>query len=744
MSDRPPTPFALSLLKGRSFLLATVDRIDAWTRALPGRAWRGLRGLSPGQWGVVALALLVIAGAIADFATRPPPLPRYASVKTAWRPSEAWLYDRHGVLIDSARVDFAARRLGWTPFERIAPVMRETVIAAEDKRFARHGGVDWLALAGAARDRIRGRAHRGASTLSMQLAGYLAPELAAPGRRGPWEKLRQLRAARALEADWSKDEILEAYLNLAGFRGEAQGIGAAALSLLGKTPDALARDDALLLAALLPEPRASPARVAARACALTGGGDCARFPALAASMLGPTRSLALDPGLAPHLSNRLLTKPGLRVTTTLDANVQRIAIRALRRQLSGLGATRARDGAAVVVDNASGAVLAYVGGVGGASTAPAVDGANAYRQAGSTLKPFLYAQAIERGYLTPASILDDSPVQLDTASGLYVPQNYDRAFKGPVSARAALAGSLNVPAVRTLLLVGVEPFRDRLWDTGYRGLTEDGQYYGFSLALGSAEVTLLEQAAAYRSLALGGRWSPPLLTAGARAAPRRVTSPEAAWLTADMIADAGARAGTFGVDSALRLPFWAAVKTGTSKAMRDNWCVGFTDRYTVAVWVGNLEGDPMRAVSGTSGAAPVWRDIMLALGPGRSQRASPPMPAGIETRLVRATSGTTREYFLRGTGQAVMAAAPPEARRPRIVSPVAGSVYALDPDIPPARQRLAIGVTGPVVAHRLVLDRRDLGPADSGPLILAPPGPHLLKLVDAGGHTVDQVRFTIR
>src|SRR4051794_15935954 len=184
----------------------------------------------------------------------------------------------------------------------------------------------------------------------------------------------------------------------------------------------------------------------------------------------------------------------------------------------------------------------------GASTAPAVDGANSYRQAGSTLKPFLYAQVIEKGYLTPASILDDSPVQLDTASGLYVPQNYDRGFKGQVSARSALAGSLNVPAVRTLLLVGVDPFRDRLWDTGYRGMTEDGEYYGYSLALGSAEVTLLEQGDAYRSLANAGRWSPLRLTASdPHTPPRKVTTPQAAWLVADMMADANARAATFGL-----------------------------------------------------------------------------------------------------------------------------------------------------------------------------------------------------
>ena len=679
----------------------------------------------------------------ADWITRPPPLPSYVQVRAAWRPSESWLYDRHGRLLDSARVDFAARRLAWTPLDAVSAPLKATVIAAEDRRFASHDGVDWWALAGSLRARFKSERTRGASTISMQLAAYLSPDLARPGARSTRDKLRQMRAALALEARWSKDQILEAYLNLAGVRGEAQGIGAAALGLFGKTPDTLTADDAALLVALLPDPKADAAQVARRACAISGG-DCSRFAGAAASMLGPTRSLTLDPGLAPHLAARLLTKPGKRVATTLDTRVQIVAARALRRQLIGLGGTRARDGAVVVVDNASGDVLAYVGGIGGASTAPQVDGADAYRQAGSTLKPFLYAQAIERGYLTAASILDDSPVQLDTASGLYVPQNYDRAFKGPVSARAALAGSLNVPAVRTLLLTGVDAFRDRLWDTGYRGLTQDGQYYGFSLALGSAEVTLLEQADAYRSLANGGRWSPLRLTADApRTAPRAVTTPQAAWLVGDMLADAGARATSFGLDSALRLPFWAAVKTGTSKGMRDNWCVGYSRRFTVAVWVGNLEGDPMRAVSGTSGAAPVWRDVMLALGGG----APPPMPPGIEMRAIR-FAGTNeqqrREFFLAGTAQPLFAPAPPEARRARITSPLSGSVYALDPDIPAPRQRLAVGVSGMVAGHRLVLDRRDLGPADSAPLVLAAPGAHRLRLIDPGGRVVDQVRFTMR
>jgi len=680
--------------------------------------------------------------------TLPPPLPSYAKVKADWRPSESWLYDRDGRLIDAERVDFAARRLAWTPLGEVAPVVPEAIVAAEDHRFRDHQGVDWLALFGSIRDRLKGEKARGASTLSMQLAAWLAPDIAAPGARGWRDKLRQMRAAWALEDRWSKDEILEAYLNLAGFRGEAQGVGAAALTLFGKAPDALSPSDATLLAALLPDPQADPSAVARRACALVADrGQCPALRIAAGAMMSPARRLALDPGLAPHLARRLLREPGLRVTTTLDRQIQRIAAMALQRQLQGLGSARARDGAVVVVDNASGDVLAYVGGVGGGSTAAAVDGANAYRQAGSTLKPFLYAQTIEKGFLTPASILDDSPVQLDTASGLYVPQNYDHAFKGPVSVRSALAGSLNVPAVRTLLLDGVDSFRDRLWDSGYRGLTEDGQYYGFSLALGSAEVTLLEQAAAYRMLALGARYAPLRIRVDdPRPALRAVGSRQAAWIVADMLADTDARAQSFGIDSALRLPFWAAVKTGTSKAMRDNWCIGFSDRFTVAVWIGNLEGDSMRAVSGTSGAAPVWRDVMRALHADRPSRA-PAMPDGVEARTVRFADGIEpprRDYFLKGTAQELQTVAPAESRRPRIVNPASGTVYALDPDIPIDRQRIAIRVSGLVLGHRLVVDKRDVGPASVSPQVLAGPGLHRVRLVDLDGKVVDQVLFTMR
>ena len=400
----------------------------------------------------------------------------------------------------------------------------------------------------------------------MQVAGFLAPDLLRPGRRRWLDKIRQIRAARALDSAWSKPEILEAYFNLAGFRGEAQGIAAASRTLFGKAPDALSPQEARLITALLPSPQAEASEIAARACRADPT-ECTTLTNAAAEMVSHKSDRGLGPGLAPHLAGRLLQQPGMQVVSTVDATIQLAATQALRHQLRALGRARARDGAVVVLDNASGDVLAYVGGAGEGSTAGAVDGADASRQAGSTLKPFLYGLAFEKGWLTPASILDDAPVALVTESGLYVPQDYDHAFKGPVSARTALAGSLNVPAVRALMVAGVEPLRDRLWDLGYYGLTQDGSYYGYSLALGSADVTLLEQANAYRALANGGGWSPwRMRLDDPRPASRAIMSPQSAWLVGDILADPAARVVTFGQDSALRLPFWSVISCSRARS----------------------------------------------------------------------------------------------------------------------------------------------------------------------------------
>jgi penicillin-binding protein 1C len=231
-----------------------------------------------------------------------------------------------------------------------------------------------------------------------------------------------------------------------------------------------------------------------------------------------------------------------------------------------------------------------------------------------------------------------------------------------------------------------------------------------------------------------------------REAPRAVLSPQAAWITGSILSDPVARSVTFGLDSALKLPFWAAAKTGTSKGMRDNWCIGWSERYTVAVWVGNLEGDSMKAVSGTSGAAPVWHDIMQALHQSHPGKAPAP-PPGVTMQPVsfdKAIESPRREWFMPGTAQAHFGAAPVVSRRPHITNPVSGSIFALDPDIPLERQRLAVQVSGEVQGHRLLLDRKDIGDASSRPLIIGPRGAHRLVLANAEGRVVDQVLFTIR
>ncbi|MBS1185881.1 MAG: penicillin-binding protein, partial [Proteobacteria bacterium] len=210
-------------------------------------------------------------------------------------------------------------------------------------------------------------------------------------------------------------------------------------------------------------------------------------------------------GMAPHLATRLQLAPGERRRTTLDRELQRRATAALESQLSQLVGQDVEDGALLVLDNASGEVRAYVGSRRDARQHQ-VDGVRAQRQAGSTLKPFLYALALEQQILTAASPLDDSPVAITTPSGQYVPQNYDRQFKGRVSVRTALAGSLNVPAVRTLLLTGIEPFHQQLRQLGLP-LAQDADFYGYALALGSPEVDLWSLTNAYRALANGGRYS---------------------------------------------------------------------------------------------------------------------------------------------------------------------------------------------------------------------------------------------
>ena len=711
---------------------------------------------APGAW-LLALIVLAPGAAAADF-------PAYGQVRREWQSSEAWLLDRNGRELQRLRLDSTVRRYTWVGVDQVSPALREALLASEDQRFYEHEGVDWKAAINAAMGNLGGANTRGASTLTMQLAGMLDPDLRRDNApRSFAQKVGQARAALEIERRWKKDEILEAYLNLVTFRGELQGVAAMSHGLFGKAPHGLNRREAAIAAALIRGPNADARRVADRACWLLNPQDGAKGkrPASAQSCDGLAvevkqtlaRGYEAFPraDAAPHVARKLLTRGGERVASTLDADAQSVARAALRARLAELGGRNVEDGAVVVLDNASGEVLAYVGSSGDMSQAAAVDGASAPRQAGSTLKPFLYGLAIEEGRLTAASVLDDSPVQIKTDTGLYIPRNYSKAYRGAVSVRASLAGSLNVPAVRTLMMVGPDRFVDRLRAVGLETVRESGDYYGYSLALGSADVTLLQLTNAYRTLANDGVWSQVRFVPGQRqAAPRRAISVAASYIVADILSDRAARALAFGLANPLETPFWSAVKTGTSKDMRDNWAIGFSRRHTVGVWVGNAGGDPMHDVSGVSGAAPVWRDLMLHLHQrGRIASEPPVPPVGVVAQDLRyepAIEPARREVFVAGSERVLVQLAGHGASgdlAPRIASPTPGSIIALDPDIPPANQRLRFSATSAVTGH-WELDGRHVGDARR-PLTWPPlPGLHRLRLIGATGEALDESSFEVR
>jgi len=711
----------------------------------------------------------------------------FEEVKREFRSSDTAVLDRNGELLQRVRTDATVRRGQWIALADVSPALRTAMVLSEDRRFYEHSGIDWRAVSSAAWGNLWNTRTRGASTITMQLSGLLDDELRrAAGGRSFTQKIGQTVAATQLERSWRKDQILEAYLNTVPFRGEIVGIDALSRTLFGKAPSGLDAREASVAAALVRAPNATPALVAQRACevlrTMEPGQkvDCGAIDMFTSAAV-QRRAFDANEGIAPHAARRVLREmrdanagvaptPALPqrgrekdkeavVRTTLRAPLQRFALDALHRHLRELRDRHVEDGALVVLDNASGEVLAWVGSSGPLSQAAEVDGVTALRQPGSTLKPLLYGQAIAEKRLTAASLIEDSSAQISTASGLYIPQNYDRRFKGPVSARTALAASLNVPAVRTLVMVSPESFARELRAAGLP-LRESGDYYGYSLALGSAEVSLLSLANAYRMMANGGRYGPTTLTARPPASPADraraaaappLLDPRAAFIVGDILSDPNARTRTFGLDSILSTRFWTAVKTGTSKDMRDNWAVGWSQRYTVGVWVGNASGASMWDVSGTSGAAPIWAEVMRFLHAREPSRAPVP-PAGlVEARVEfgpaadgNAIEAARSEWFLQGTEQPLFAldtGMAADAAAARITAPSDGTIIALDPDIPPLRQRVRFESEGRGVQWRI--DGKFFARGNSAQW-LPWPGRHVIELVDASGKVVDQRKLEVR
>ncbi|MFO0762493.1 MAG: penicillin-binding protein 1C [Byssovorax sp.] len=560
-------------------------------------------------------------------------------------PTGALIRDRHGVVLRELRAD-DGHRARFIALDEVGERLPKALVAAEDRRFYRHPGVDPLAILRAAGSwAIHRRVVSGASTLTQQLARNLVKR-----PRTLAGKFGEAALALKIERSLSKKEILEQYLNRVSFGPGLRGVEAASRFYFDKPPRDLSLAEAAALAGIprgpsVYDPKKGTERLQRRRDRvldrMLDAGLASRTEIEAAKQEPLVIAPSGGAGGAPHLVRGLMSgavDPALgplrdrtrEITLTIDRALQRELTVLAGETVLSLQKKHVSAASIVVIENETGDILAYVGSpdIEDEARLGHNDGVLALRQPGSTLKPFLYELAMERLDFTAATALPDVDLYLPTKDGDYHPNNYDGRLHGPVRLREALANSYNIPAVWTADALGPARFLDRLRDLGMTSLGEDADRYGAAIALGDGEVRLIELANAYATLARGGTWKParavkhviakdgnPL---SLPAAPeKRVMDEAAAAVITDILADDKARLASFGEGSALSLPFAVAAKTGTSKGFRDNYAVGYTPLVSVAVWVGNFDGSAMEGVSGVTGAGPLFHDAMIAAMRGR-------------------------------------------------------------------------------------------------------------------------------
>lgn len=654
---RPPQPSA-------------VPRRRAWGRALLSLlALALLMGLAGG--------VLVMAGYVYVAMQLPPPAllqERALSLSTS-----LVLTDRHGVVIGEIADPQSGRRQ-LVRLSEISPWLIQATVATEDPRFWQHPGFDPLAIARALWQNLReGDVVSGASTIPQQLVRNLliSPE------RTLRRKIKEVVLAAEITRRYPREQILEIYLNTIYYGNLAYGAEAAARTYFGKPAKDLTLAEASFLAGLPQAPaRYDPFTPQGRERALRRHRDVLRLM-VEAGVITPEQAEAAAREMAAHvlekpattspapeaphfalyvlqwleqtfgLQAQSLHRGGLRVETTLDLRLQRMATQVLRAHLEKLRDKNVNNGAVVILDPHTGEILAMVGSpdYNDAAHGGQINMAVVPRQPGSSIKPLTYLVAFEKGW-TPATLIWDVPTRFPDGPGrFYEPVNYDRRFHGPVTVRYALGNSYNVPAVKALAFVGLPAFLQRARDLGITTLTRDD--YGLSLTLGGGEVPLLEMAGLYAAFANEGRRVPPVpvrritdafgnvLYAYTPPSGQPVMRPEHAYLITSILSDNEARRAAFGPNSPLRLSRPAAAKTGTTNDFRDNWTLGYTPDLVVGVWVGNADNTPMKGVTGITGAAPVWHDIMeeahrlLSLPPKEFRR-----PPGIIKAEICLDSGT--------------------------------------------------------------------------------------------------------
>ncbi len=650
---------------------ATTERREGRGRLALRLYWAAVAGLA-----LVALVLSGIHGAVDRLA---PVDPRLAEVRSTV------VLDRDGRLLRPFLTDDGRWRL---PVEvgDVDPRFLDLLFAFEDRRFWDHGGIDPRAVGRALVQSARAaRVVSGASTLTMQVARLMEPR----ETRDLAAKATQALRALDLERRLSKRQILAAYLSLAPYGGNLEGVRAASLSWFGKEPKRLSLAESALLVALPQSPetrrpdrfpeaaRRARDRVLERA-RVAGVASAADIERARLEPVPTTRRPF--PAIAPHLAEALVAeRPETRIhRATIDIRIQTALEKLLHERAETWSATT--SGAIVVLDVAKGELLASVGGPDyfAGSRAGALDLTQAIRSPGSALKPFIYAMAFDNGLAHPETVLEDRPARW----GAWAPENFDEAFHGNVTARHALQQSLNMPAVALLDAVGPQALLSRLKSAGVEPVMAQGTQTGLAVGLGGVGVRLEDLARLYAGLARGGETVPVVRRMG-EASPardrRRLTDPVAAWYVADVLR------GAPPPQNALqgRLAF----KTGTSYGYRDAWAIGFDRRWAVAVWVGRPDGAPVPGLVGRQVAAPILFDAWSRLG---SEPETIPAPSGV----LRATSATLPpplRHLRRDVPKTLAAAATPR----------------LEITFPPDGARLDLGLAAP-------------GPA-SGPLPEAEP-----------------------
>ena len=580
--------------------------------------------------------------------------------ESASRVSVSDLYLEPNTIIEDRRgnilrwvPDVNGERHSWTPLNNIPSIVQNAFISAEDHRFYSHPGVDVLAILRATKSNLtEGHIVSGASTLTQQLS-----RMTYPRKRTYYDKLVEL--VRSLRIEWllDKEQILELYLNRVPLGNNLVGIKAGSMVYFKKALSRMTISEAAMLASL-PKAPGNLNPYGKNFSSLIERKNWVLKKMYINEHISSDKligSLQDTPALkpksfpfgAPHFINQLLPisrKEGL--TTTIDLKLQNRVEQILKSHQFRLKRRTASQASVVILDNENSEILSLVGAIEYSNRHQGFNnGANALRSPGSTLKPFLFAQALDSG-LSTATVLEDIERKYSSPQGIYRPVNFNKKSYGPVSMRNALGNSLNQTAVSLLNTIGYSSFYETLQSLELINFPQRGpEHYGLGMVIGNPEVTLVQLASAYATLARGGLFIPAKYFVDDKGSKgTRIYSEEASYILTDMLSDPSARNLTFGDFFNQKLPFKVALKTGTSTNYRDGWIVGYTPQHTIAIWVGNFNGQPTAGMSGAQAAGPILVDILNELYPnGFSSSFS--KPEGVTSMEVCSYSGMKPNKF---------------------------------------------------------------------------------------------------